>query len=98
MYNAEDLSKSAKNSFLSAPEEKLAKSDRLDGKGYSISEAKTGLTQTGEDKAGRIVFGKNDAGETIIKDGRIIRLRKDGTIKADLGPYTVKKNKVTKNG
>ena len=36
--------------------------------------------------------------KTIIKDGRIIRLRKDGTIKADLGPYTVKKNKVTKNG
>jgi hypothetical protein len=22
-----------------------------------------------------------------IKDGRIVRLRKDGTIKADLGPY-----------
>ena len=69
-YNPEELSKSAKNSFLTAPEEKLAKYDRLQGKSYSISEAKTGLTQTGEDKAGRIVFGKNDAGETIIKDGR----------------------------
>jgi len=22
-----------------------------------------------------------------IKDGRIVRLRKDGTVKADLGPY-----------
>jgi hypothetical protein len=29
--------------------------------------------------------------KTIIKDGRIIRIRKDGTIKADLGPYTLKK-------
>jgi hypothetical protein len=28
---------------------------------------------------------------TQIKDGRIVRLRKDGTIKADLGPYIVKK-------
>lgn len=24
---------------------------------------------------------------TQIKDGRIVRLRKDGTVKADLGPY-----------
>jgi len=31
--------------------------------------------------------------KTIIKDGRIIRLRKDGTVKADLGPYQVKKSK-----
>jgi len=29
--------------------------------------------------------------KTIIKDGRIIRIRKDGTIKADLGPYKSKK-------
>lgn len=32
---------------------------------------------------------------TQIKDGRIVRLRKDGSIKADLGPYRqgiVKKN------
>jgi hypothetical protein len=31
---------------------------------------------------------------TQIKDGRIVRLRKDGSIKADLGPYIqgVKKN------
>jgi len=28
---------------------------------------------------------------TQIKNGRIVRLRKDGTIKADLGPYKVKK-------
>ncbi|MFZ9740621.1 MAG: hypothetical protein ACO3DP_01375 [Candidatus Nanopelagicaceae bacterium] len=25
--------------------------------------------------------------KTQIKNGRIVRLRKDGTIKADLGPY-----------
>ena len=29
--------------------------------------------------------------KTIIKDGRIIRIRKDGTIKADLGSYAPKK-------
>jgi hypothetical protein len=27
---------------------------------------------------------------TQIKNGRIVRLRKDGTVKADLGPYIVK--------
>lgn len=32
--------------------------------------------------------------KTIIKNGRIIRLRKDGTIKADLGPYKVNNKKV----
>lgn len=31
---------------------------------------------------------------TQIKNGRIVRLRKDGTIKADLGPYP--KNKKDK--
>lgn len=34
--------------------------------------------------------------KTIIKNGRIIRLRKDGSVKADLGPYIQKKDK--KNG
>ena len=29
-----------------------------------------------------------------IKDGRIVRLRKDGRIKADLGPYRQGKNKL----
>ena len=28
---------------------------------------------------------------TVIKDGRIVRIRKDGSIKADLGPYKPKK-------
>lgn len=32
--------------------------------------------------------------KTIIKNGRIIRLRKDGTIKADLGPYKTKSKKI----
>jgi hypothetical protein len=27
---------------------------------------------------------------TVIKDGRIVRIRKDGSIKADLGPYKSK--------
>jgi hypothetical protein len=30
-----------------------------------------------------------------IKDGRIVRLRKDGTVKADLGPYPKTKMGVT---
>ena len=30
---------------------------------------------------------------TVIKDGRIVRIRKDGTVKADLGPYKSKKKK-----
>jgi hypothetical protein len=29
---------------------------------------------------------------TIIKNGRIVRVRKDGSIKVDLGPYINKKN------
>jgi hypothetical protein len=28
-----------------------------------------------------------------IKNGRIVRLRKDGTVKADLGPYKSKQKK-----
>jgi len=31
--------------------------------------------------------------KTIIKDGRIVRIRKDVTVKADLGPYNTKKTK-----
>lgn len=30
---------------------------------------------------------------TVIKNGRVVRIRKDGTIKADLGPYTQKPQK-----
>jgi len=33
--------------------------------------------------------------KTIIRDGRILRVRKDGSIKADLGPYKTKRG--TKN-
>jgi hypothetical protein len=35
---------------------------------------------------------------TQIKNGRIVRLRKDGTVKADLGPYSNKSHKVVNNG
>jgi len=31
--------------------------------------------------------------KTQIKEGRIVRLRKDGTVKADLGPYLKEKSK-----
>lgn len=30
--------------------------------------------------------------KTQIKNGRIVRLRKDGTVKADLGPYPREKS------
>ncbi len=33
-----------------------------------------------------------------IKDGRIVRLRKDGSVKADLGPYKTKNKGVASNG
>jgi len=32
--------------------------------------------------------------KTVIKNGRIVRLRKDGTVKADLGPYKANHKKV----
>jgi hypothetical protein len=32
--------------------------------------------------------------KTIIRDGRIVRIRKDGSIKADLGPYKPNHKKV----
>jgi hypothetical protein len=35
---------------------------------------------------------------TQIKNGRIVRLRKDGTVKADLGPYLNKSQKKNVNG
>ena len=34
---------------------------------------------------------------TQIKNGRIVRLKKNGTIKADLGPYQTKRKEI-KNG
>ena len=35
---------------------------------------------------------------TQIRDGRIVRLRKDGTVKADLGPYLNKSQKKISHG
>jgi hypothetical protein len=31
--------------------------------------------------------------QTVIKNGRIVRVRKDGTVKADLGPYKTPQTK-----
>ncbi len=39
---------------------------------------------------------KHPFNPTQIKNGRIVRLRKDGTVKADLGPYKPKKKQVKK--
>jgi hypothetical protein len=36
---------------------------------------------------------KHPFNPTQIRDGRIVRLRKDGTVKADLGPYKTKQTK-----
>lgn len=36
---------------------------------------------------------KHPFNSTQIRDGRIVRLRKDGTVKADLGPYKTKQTK-----
>lgn len=36
---------------------------------------------------------KHPFNSTQIKNGRIVKLRKDGTIKADLGPYYVSHTK-----
>lgn len=36
---------------------------------------------------------KRKFNKTQIKNGRIVRLRKDGTVKADLGPYPKEKSK-----
>ena len=36
---------------------------------------------------------KHPFNATQIKDGRIVKLRKDGRIKSDLGPYYVNHNK-----
>lgn len=34
--------------------------------------------------------------QTVIKNGRIVRVRKDGSVKADLGPYKTKQTKANK--
>ena len=31
--------------------------------------------------------------QTVIKNGRIVRVRKDGSVKADLSPYKTKQTK-----
>lgn len=43
-------------------------------------------------------FSNHGFNSMQIKNGRIVRLRKDGSIKADLGPYKPKHKKVVANG
>jgi hypothetical protein len=31
--------------------------------------------------------------QTVIKNGRVVRVRKDGTVKTDLGPYKTPQTK-----
>lgn len=68
-YNATDLSSKLKNSLLSNPTGKYDKPDRFVGEQYSIKEASTGIAENGKNLKGRIVIGKDDKGNLIIKDG-----------------------------
>lgn len=43
-------------------------------------------------------FKNNGFNPMQIKNGRIVRLRKDGSIKADLGPHKIKQNRISNNG
>jgi len=68
-YDADVLTDYAINSLVKSGEG-LNKSDNLRGKGVSYQEAKTGLARNGKYLKDRIVFGRNDSGEVILKDGR----------------------------
>jgi hypothetical protein len=50
-----------------------------------------GTIYNGGEKMGK---NKHPFNATQIKNGRIVKLRKDGRIKADLGPYYANHNKV----
>jgi hypothetical protein len=50
-----------------------------------------GTIYNGGEKMGN---NKHPFNATQIKNGRIVKLRKDGRIKADLGPYYANHNKV----
>ena len=49
-------------------------------------------------KSSASYYSSHGFNDMQIKNGRIVRLRKDGSIKADLGPYKTKQSKVIKNG
>lgn len=67
--DAGKLSEVSSTSFLNNPENKFKKPNRLQEGGVSLKEAKTGLAENGQNLPGRIVFGKNDNGDIILKDG-----------------------------
>lgn len=68
--NAEDLSDKAVNSFKNVPQDAELKPNRLRGENISIEEARTSLAKNGENIKERIVFGKDDNGNIVLKDGR----------------------------
>lgn len=71
-YDASAISRNAKNSFFNDSSTKFEKPDRFDGLQQSYNEAKTGKTATGEDLPGRIVVGKDEQGNIVLKDGRAL--------------------------
>lgn len=68
--DAKKISENTANSFVKNPEEALKKPNRLAGDKFSFQEARTGIAQNGKNLDNRIVVGRNDAGELILKDGR----------------------------
>lgn len=68
-YDADILTDYASNS-LAKSGEGLDKANNLKGAKVSYKEAETGLANNGKYLKDRIVFGKNEAGDVIIKDGR----------------------------
>jgi len=68
-YDADILTDYASNS-LAKTDEGLKKANNLQGEKVSFKEAESGLANNGKYLKERIVFGKNEAGEIIIKDGR----------------------------
>lgn len=68
-YDPELLSKETTNSLLADPSTKFDKPNRLQGDGLSYSEAKTGISKVGRDVKDRIIIGKNDKGQIILRDG-----------------------------
>jgi len=66
VFKADDISKAATNSLFNIPDS--AKAGVIEK--FSVKEALTGLAESGKNLKGRILISLNDAGETILEDGR----------------------------
>lgn len=66
--NPHSLSKHLINSLENNPQ--AIKTNRLEGKEFSLKEANTGKAQIWEDIEGRIKITQNQEGEHLLSDGR----------------------------